>query len=82
MTPHRPRQDVQAYVACAWCGASILSATTVAGLTVHLDVPRPCFDVAWADGADQPTAFESRAYALHVCCQNSDKGLYFGSVDI
>jgi hypothetical protein len=63
----RPREDQQAYRPCLMCGLPILTAETVQGGVLHLDVLTPCYGVAWPTTAAMPTACESPAYAVHQC---------------
>jgi hypothetical protein len=65
--PRRPRQDMQAFRPCLWCGLPVLTAETTKGQTLHLDVRQPCYAVAWSDQAALPTACESQAYVVHTC---------------
>ena len=76
MTPRplRPREDVQAYRPCLLCGLPVLTAETLQGETLHLDVRQPCYCVAWADRAALPSALLSRAYVVHQCMGDTLQG--------
>jgi hypothetical protein len=73
--PLRSRQDAQAYHACLVCGVPVLSGETLDGRTLYLDVTQLCYVVIWAEQAERPTLYESRAYVVHQCCDTATRRL-------